>query len=133
MRKAHAEHNEKACDFLYNNGNFHDWVVTTAFYSAIHFARYKIFPLEKYDPQEGKVIKYRSLDNYVNTHSSASKFKKHKELSKLVNEHIPQITGRYRALFDMCHTARYHDYNVTTSKAKLAREHLQEIKKECLK
>ena len=31
MRKAHAEHNEKACDFLYNNGNFHDWVVTTAF------------------------------------------------------------------------------------------------------
>ena len=130
MRKEHAEHNEKACDFLYKDGNFNDWVVTTAFYSAIHFVRHKIFPITKYNSQLGHDVTYQSLDQYVNHHDSASD-NKLKELRILVEENISQIKGRYRWLSNLCHTSRYHNYKVSLKKAKLAREHLKEIKQAC--
>lgn len=45
MRKEHAIHNEAACDFLLSSKRFNDWVVTTAFYSALHFIQHELFPL----------------------------------------------------------------------------------------
>ncbi len=41
----YAQHNEKACKYLDKKPEFTDWVITTAFYSALHFVRYKIFPI----------------------------------------------------------------------------------------
>ena len=132
MRKEHAEHNEKLCDFLLSNGNFNDWVVTTAFYSAIHFVRYKIFPLSKYDPQTNRQETYNNFEHYLNRFSEANKNKKHGELLKLVDEKIPIINGHYRWLFDTCHTSRYKDYRVEKQKAKRAQEYLKHIKNQCL-
>jgi predicted negative regulator of RcsB-dependent stress response len=130
MRKEHAQHNENVCHFLYDNSEYYDWVVTTAFYAVIHFARYKIFPLTKYDPHFDQSITYNSLENYVNNHNNATK-NKHKELRKLVKEKLPSIFGRYKWLEDICYTSRYHNYNIPIEKAKLAKENLQRIKTFC--
>jgi len=46
MRRKHAEHNEALCRHLLAQGQFNDWVVTTAFYSAMHFVYHQLFPLK---------------------------------------------------------------------------------------
>lgn len=43
-RFQHGEHNEEVCDLLALNQKFSDWTITTAFYAALHFVSYKIFP-----------------------------------------------------------------------------------------
>lgn len=53
MRKQHAIHNEEACDFLLSSNKFNDWVITTAFYSALHFVQHEIFPLTHDDKKYG--------------------------------------------------------------------------------
>lgn len=45
MKGKHAAHNEKACDYLLKSRLFNDWVITTAFYSALHYVQDEIFPL----------------------------------------------------------------------------------------
>ena len=45
MKKQHAIHNEEVCDFLLTSKKFNDWVVTTAFYSSLHFVQFELFPL----------------------------------------------------------------------------------------
>lgn len=37
MSKEHEQHNEELCDFLIADGKFTDWIVTTSFYSALHY------------------------------------------------------------------------------------------------
>jgi len=46
QRLDHAEHNLKLANKLLEEGEFLDWVVTSSFYAAIHYCRYKLFPLE---------------------------------------------------------------------------------------
>lgn len=133
MRKEHAEHNESLCDFLYDNGNYNDWVVTTAFYSALHFVRHKIFPLTKYDAENGNYKTFDDFEQYLSWLSNP-KPNKHRELKKLVYEHseLTPIYGRYLRLFDLCRIARYHNYKTLQEKANIARENLKEIKKICM-
>jgi len=57
-RRKHAIHNEQVCDYLLASNEFHDWVVTTAFYAALHFVQSDIFPLTY------KKNKYLSLNTF---------------------------------------------------------------------
>lgn len=132
MRKEHAEHNEKACELLYNDGNFDDWVITTAFYSAIHFVRHKLFPLKRYDPHNSQERTFNNFNEYISKFMDPSSSNRHKELRKLVTEELGPISGRYRWLSDNCWHSRYHNYKVSRQKAKRAREHLKEIKQACV-
>jgi len=88
MRKEHAEHNESLCELLLNNGNYNDWVITTAFYSAIHFVRHKIFPLDKYDPQTGSQESFSNFNDYLNRFSRVDKNRKHKAIKINVKDSI---------------------------------------------
>ncbi len=47
MRKKHAKYNELLCEVLAEDGRWDDWVVTTAFYSAMHFVEFKLFPMRE--------------------------------------------------------------------------------------
>ena len=42
----HAKHNEEACRELLRTGKFNDWVITTAYYSAIYYVTYELFPAQ---------------------------------------------------------------------------------------
>lgn len=52
----HATHNEEVCSHLDDNTKYSDWIITTAFYSAMHFMKHKIFPLKIID--QAKMIEH---------------------------------------------------------------------------
>jgi len=123
--KEHAKHNEEACDFLLNSEKFNDWVVTTAFYSALHYICNEIFPLEQYDETFNSFeTYYRS--NFKNAGSSQTK---HSVIISLVNTKLTSCNIFYRSLYDLCMKARYSNYNVSFNIALKARRDLDNLKR----
>jgi len=125
MRKEHALHNEELCDFLLNNGKYNDWVITTAFYSALNFVKHEMFPLNL--PGIGK---YEDFESYYKKHGHNQD--KHDSLKDLVSRNM-QCGGAYRWLLDNCKTARYNDYKISADNAKKARSLLEAVKSHCKK
>jgi hypothetical protein len=121
MNPSHALHNEKACELLFSvsNGHFNDWIVTTAFYSALHFALYDLFPLEH------NGVRYATFSEY---HLALpQKISKHAAIRQLVSARSAYAI-QYRWLYGMCMHARYIDYKIPYDKAILARQRLGFIK-----
>lgn len=122
----HALHNEKTCDFLFQNEDHLDWVITTSFYSALHFFEHKLFPLEN----NGRT--YKTFNSYYR--SRRRNEGKHNVFIKLVEEKAPlKFATAYKSLFDICRTARYSDYRVAPAIASKAKERLKHIKSYCIK
>jgi len=121
MRKQHAIHNEETCDFLLSSNKFNDWVVTTAFYSALHFVQHEIFPLT----DDGKT--YSDLNQFYDKvlKKKNKRLTKHNATIQLVNSKLSKCSPYYRWLHDACMTARYTNYNVSSNKAKQARDYLK--------
>jgi len=124
MNKDHAEHNENACKYLYQSGIYYDWVVTTAFYSAMHYVHHDLFPMEFYDESyENFNVYYGSRYNHLIDRPS-----KHQATIDLINNRLPNCKRFYRWLYDECYTARYNKYNVSLEMAKKAMDFLTYIK-----
>ncbi len=126
MSKQQAEHNENACNLLLHDGNFNDWVVTTAFYSALHYVEFQLFPLKI-----GKVT-YNSFNEYFDQACQSLNISKHRVKCSLVDSNLP-CGSEYRWLMDECMNARYVDYNVDKETAKMANNCLKRIKKHVTK
>lgn len=118
----HALHNEKVCKCV-DEGGFNDWVVTTAFYSAIHFVEHEIFPIEDLDGS----VKHENFDDYC----SDRKGGKHKLRSDLVYRHLISVSGEYDWLKNTSWTARYNKYQVSDKVKEKAKDYLQSIKGVC--
>lgn len=105
MKRSHAQHNTTVCEHLHLKAEIscNDWVVTTSFYSAIHFIDHAIFPC---------TYNGRSFNNISEAHNFISARSLHASRGVLVNSLIPSIKSDYEFLRDSCHRARYHDYNV---------------------
>jgi len=99
MKKAHGEHNKRLCDELYASNKYPDWVVTTAFYSAIHFVDAIIFPFS----HNGKEIK--SLEGALQT--DLSKRGRHETRANLVKRQLPQLDTSFRYLKENCQCSIY--------------------------
>jgi hypothetical protein len=124
----HASHNEKVCMFL-STDEFNDWVITTAFYSSLHYLRHKIFPLSI-----SKEKTYPSFDIYYNCLPISKKNGKHAAMRLLVEEECPEdISTAYNRLMDTCFTARYNKYKYSNKIAKSAKKWLNPIKAYSLK
>jgi hypothetical protein len=124
--RAHAEHNEQLCDLLLKDTHYDDWVITTAFYSAIHLVDHQIFPLTVApQPAFGSFIQYlkRVRPNIA----------PHDAREELVSQQLPKCHGAFRWLMDECKNARYNNYQVSPDFAKRARGCLDSIKKSCPK
>jgi len=123
-RKNHAVHNEAACDYLLKSGEFNDWVVTTAFYSAMHYLQYELFP------KTINGIKYLDFETYYDKEVKHKKIgiNKHAAMSLLVSEHLLSAAPFYRQLLDSCWNARYKDYQISYIIAQKARENLTNLK-----
>ena len=122
--KTHSEHNYNACEFLLSDGRFFDWVVTTAFYSALHLVQEEIFPFtddEKYTYSSFEQYFSKSLEEGV-------KISKHQSTIKLVEQRINGAGNLYRSLHDMCRTCRYRNYHVSSKKANVAKSYLDKIR-----
>ena len=127
-RRNHALRNEQACHYLHKSGGFPDWVITTAFYSALQFIKYKIFPLKIDENTFNNLDAYRDymVTNYDN-HGTSS----HSILRKLLNKQFKKIAAPYNELYDACQNARYVEYDVSPEEVELALKNLAEIKKFC--
>jgi hypothetical protein len=130
-RTPHAIHNEELCDFLLQNNNFYDWIVTTAFYSSLHFVQSKIFPVTLQHPGNGNNINIDCFEIYYSLFKKSIRKSKHEATVNLVSNYLPGISTDYRRLFDTCMSARYNNYQVNPSTAISARERLRRIKAAC--
>lgn len=131
MSKPHAQHNENVCNDLHNCGKgYNDWVVTTAFYSALHYVRHKIFPFD--ETIGGKKVKITSIDQYYTIKQAQGwRGSKHKLLKTVVGRKIGKISPNYNRLHDWSQYARYTNYQVSEDRAKAAILNLKSIKSEC--
>ena len=125
MKKLHAIHNEEACKFLLTSKKFNDWVVTTAFYSALHFVQHELFPLTDHGQ------KYTDFNVYFSKvlKKKNKKLSKHSATIELVKTNLPLASAYYRWLHDACMSARYNNYIVSETKAATASNYLTDMKK----
>lgn len=125
MKNQHAIHNEAACNYLLESNKFNDWVITTAFYAALHYVQHEIFPLtdegiiyKDFNTYYAKVLKKRN-----------NRLTKHSATIQLVNTNLKPAASYYRWLHDTCMTTRYSNYIVSTAKVLTAKTFLTELKK----
>lgn len=124
----HAQHNEKACLYLNGSDEFRDWVITTAFYSAMHFIRSIILPYKLVEG--GKTITLADFESlYIRLKKGSQT--KHRFLLDFVEETHPEISNDYNNLFDLAYKARYVNYQFDKSISDLAMKRLKNIKEYC--
>src|ERR1051326_8009484 len=100
----HGEHNRTLCDHLITKGGYNDWVVTTAFYSAIHFIEHKLFD-KPFDYGGKKLINIDAAHNYIRITKS-----KHETRGILVTHANLEFAHEYLYLEKACKNARYINY-----------------------
>jgi hypothetical protein len=121
-KKEHGERNKKLCNELYNGKIYYDWVITTAFYSAIHFVEDKIFPC---------IVNSNSCKN-INEVKAAFKMNgRHASRERIVWQHLPKIAAQYKWLDDKSRYARYTTYKIDSTQATKAKQYLTEIYNAC--
>lgn len=133
-RRKHALHNEEVCRYIAEREEFGDWVITTAFYAALHWMNYKLFPFSFTDPDTGGTVNFRSLDEYRFYAFGNRKpvESKHHTLLRLVKHSCPpEIASEYRRLFDMCMTARYRNYRTAPQIIRVVQSGLKIIHNYC--
>ncbi|GAB6011041.1 hypothetical protein [Viscerimonas tarda] len=116
-----ARHNESVCNYIGKKPDYSDWVVTTAFYSAIHYVRHLILPLS-----EGGLT-YTTFEALF-TRKKQNQEGRHGFQSRLVVEMFPEIRYEYERLHDMSTNARYLNYSYVREEATLAKVYLLKIK-----
>lgn len=126
--KLHAEHNEKVCREIINLAGYDDWIITTAFYTCIHYVEHKIFPLT----EAGTT--YDTFNRYYNNIilSKAKRISKHQLKVNLVYSYLPSVGDCYKRLFDNCYTARYNNYKIGATLSKIAIEDMEKVKLACI-
>jgi hypothetical protein len=121
MKREHGLHNKKLCDKLYLSEpvEFNDWVVTTAFYSSIHFLDHALFPC-KYESQ--------TFTNINEAHRRIKANSKHQTRAILIGKLMPKHKADYDFLISESQNARYSNYNVNPAISKRAYFILDKIK-----
>lgn len=131
-RIAHANHNYEAYLYLFKaeSDKFLDWAITTAYYSANHYAKGKIFPhSEKVNDQK---LSFDDFEDYYNKLHQRSDRSLHNVLIDLAYKELPkEIAAAIKKLHDLSNTARYHDYKLSNhgSKPKLKKDLQSKIDK----
>ena len=129
MKKEHAERNEQLNDKLIAENIYKDWIVTTAFYSAIHYAEYRIFSASRIF--FGKTV--RNLEEAHFAIPYQNRKSRHETRGALVKIYLYNVQVQYDFLRKQSQTARYIDYRVSQSLATQAKGCLNKIKEESLK
>ena len=124
----HALHNEDVFKYLLLKKEFTDWIITTAFYSALHFVDYKLFP-QTYTDKTTKIT-ISDMDSYVLSALNRYGTDKHVCRLKMVQRELKPIAVEFGWLFTNCNTARYRNYIFPNPgiTCQLAEEYLKIIK-----
>lgn len=118
-KRTQAERNEKLSKKLQEEGEYYDWVVTTAFYQAIHYVEDTLLPCE---------LNGRTCTNIRDVKSALNQRGRHAARERLVAIKIPDDSYRYKWLDDQSRNSRYITYKVNKAFAEKALDHLSKIK-----
>lgn len=116
-----AEHNEKVCNYISAKKDFGDWVITTAFYSAIHYIRHMVLP-----HTSGEFVYHDFEELFANC--KRDKEGRHGFQLSFVRKNHDAISVDYKRLHEMSENARYNCYNVEKEQGVLAIKYLKAIK-----
>lgn len=113
MKRSHGKHNKSVCNKLYLQDDHicNDWVVTTSFYSSIHFIDHALFPCEYMGTK---------FNNINEAHKFIGSPSKHQTREYLLNKIMPKHISEYSFLCNQSQNARYIDYNVNEAISKKA-------------
>lgn len=122
-KKEHGERNKKLSNVLFDGKVYYDWVITTAFYSAIHFVEDKILPCEV------SSVKCKNITDVKRAYQMNGR---HSSRERLVFEKMEgRIAARYKWLDDKSRYSRYTTFKVTITEANKAQQYLKEIYQAC--
>lgn len=127
--KDHAIHNEEVYNYLRKNLDYIDWVITVAFYTALHYVENEIFPCVI--KIGGKDKEFDSLEEYHDYFGGGRSL--HATRKKAVKEKLPTCRSAYEGLFNLCMTARYHQYKYDEPQKidRIVEKWLHKIRKAC--
>jgi len=123
-----ANYDVEVAKLVHGENKYPAWTIIVSFYASLHLVRGKLFPLK--DVQGSASILVASFDHYCNLHQADSK-SKHQKLIMLVAIHLPNISSKYKWLFDNSVTARYNNYNFDPSYGDTAYKYMEAIRTEC--
>lgn len=124
-KQAHAEHNMELCEVIRKANKHFDWVITTAFYSALHFVDLKIFPF----PVGGG----GSCNDIKTAKSQLRMSSKHETRLEMVKLQCTRpVYDAYRWLYTASAEARYTTYKFQACQADKALDSLRVIQKYCV-
>lgn len=128
--KDHAEHIESACNYLDASSKYPDWVITTCFYSSLHYLRHKTFPTSIILGKKLPPLKIDTFDDYHRfRYSKGKKLGRHEMFKCFIEEKCPQdIAISYSKLLELSYSARYTDYNYDDKFVNEAKNCLAKIK-----
>jgi len=121
----HGKHNKIVCDKLnlLTDVNCNDWIVTTAFYSAVHFFDHLLFDFKLSDE-----VTFKNLDE---AHKHFRSQSKHETRGILISRKHSNLYLSYYFLQNECFYARYKNYEVHEKIAALAISKLETIIPHC--
>lgn len=134
-----ARHNRVLCWHIAEQtttGNLchHDWVVTTAFYSALHFVTGLVFPFNVNGKETGKKVPIENIrdlrgwkESQEQTPGIDARFKEHTLLVDQLKRHNPSSGRKYQELLNLSHDARYKLNRLTQRDGDDAKRLLSEI------
>lgn len=126
-RRNHALHNEAVCCYLELKPDYGDWVITTAFYSALHWLHHHFFPCQMPDGTECKTFDEYKIITGKNTSLASS----HQILIDLAFSRDTNLGSRYKRLYSACLDARYKDYRPAQSVVTMSTREMQAIRDHC--
>jgi hypothetical protein len=122
-KKDFGKRNQDLSNFLLEGKKYYDWVVTTAFYSAIHYVEDFIFPSK---------VMGRECNDISDVKRAYKMDGRHAARERVVFEKInPAVGARYKWLDDKSRNARYKTYKLQSSEALKAKEYLDYIYNNC--
>lgn len=122
-KKNFGERNKDLSTLLLQGKLYYDWVVTTAFYSAIHLVEDKILPVK---------ISGKDCECIGDVRRSYNMNGRHEARERLVFEKLDsKVAVRYKWLDDRSRYSRYTTYKIQPSEGAKAEEYLNYIHKGC--
>lgn len=115
--------NKELSNQLFQGKVYYDWVVTTSFYSCIHYVEDKILPVKI------KGVECKCLSEVRKAYSMDGR---HAARERLVFEVLgSKIGARYKWLQDRSRYSRYETFKLNNSEASKALEYLNFIDANC--
>jgi len=122
-KKIHGRRNQALSIELFSGNKYYDWVITTAFYAAIHYVEDKILP------KTINGIHCKSLNDVKKAYVMSGR---HQARERLVFENLPlTCAAKYKWLDDQSRNSRYVTYKISKPLAEKALEYLEVIHAAC--